>query len=166
MQPEHSEILAQLRAAFPAKPIQAEGAFDDRGAPNIDAESYKKQIDGKTWEDLNGAYLVMCPDALHCLGTRHIVAVLPVYLRSLVEEGAGSPAVYALLHLLTRRGPKKKPGNSRTSFAALIGALTPAQSAVIAVILRAFSAKYEGERLGFAAETALEDWKTYLPAGS
>ena len=166
MQPEHIEILEQLRAAFPAEPIQAEGAFRDGGI-YPDAEPYMKQIEGKTWEDLDGAYLVMRHDALSFLSTRHIVAVLPVYLRSLVEEGGWSHAAYTLLHLLTRRGPNGKPGNSRTRFAALVGVLTPAQCAVIAVILRTFATKYEGESLGLAAQTALDDhWKTYLPAGS
>ena len=164
---EHTEILEQLRAAFPARPIQAEDAFRDRGATYLDAQPYMKQIEVKTWEELDRAYLVLRHDALSFLDTRHIVAVLPVYLRSLVEEGARSHATYTVLNLLTRRGPKEKPGISRTRFAALVGALTPVQCAVIAVILRAFAAKYEGESLGFAAQTALEDhWKTYLPAGS
>ena len=167
MQPEHTKILEQLRAAFPAKPIQAEDAFRERGATYLDAQPYMKQIEGKTWEELDRAYLVMRHDALSFLGTRHIVAVLPVYLRSLVEEGSRSHATYTLLHLLTKRGPKKKPGISRLRFEALIGALTPAQRAVIAVILRAFAATHEDGSLGFAAQTAFEDhWKTYLPAGS
>jgi hypothetical protein len=167
MLPEHAKILDQLRTAFPAKPIQSEEAFRDRGATYADAQPYMKHLEGKTWEELDRAYLVMRHDALSFLGPRYIAAVLPVYLRSLVEEGAGSPAVYTLLHLLTKRGPQKKQGNSRTRFAALVGALTPEQCAAIAVILRAFAAKYEGERLGFAAQTALADqWKIYLPAGS
>lgn len=163
MQPDHAKILEQLHTAFPARPIHAQGAFRDLGAPNLDAQSYMKQIEGRTWEELDRPYLLRCHDALSVLGVPHIAAVLPVYLRSLMEDGAGSPAVYALLHLLTKRGAKQKPGISRTRFGALVGELTPAQCAVIAVVLRAFAVEVEGESLGFAAQAALEDWKTYLP---
>jgi hypothetical protein len=167
MQPDHTETIEQLRAAFPAKPIQSEGAFQERGAGFLDAATYKQQIEGKTWEELDPAYLVMHHDALSVLGTRHLVAVLPVYLRSLVEEGVESLAAYALLHALTRRGPKKKPGTSRSRFDELVDALTPAQRVVIATVLRAFAATDESGSLGFAAQAALEEhWKTYLPAGA
>lgn len=167
MQLDHTEIRDQLRAAFPAKRIQSEGAFRDWGTTYLDAQPYMKQIEGKTWEELNRAYLLIRCDALGFLGTSHLVAVLPVYLRSLVEEGGRSHAAETVLLLLTKPGPEKKTGIKLPRFEALIGALTPAQCAVIAVVLREFAAMGEGGSPGRRAEAALAaHWKTYLPAGS
>ena len=167
MQPDHTKILDQLRVAFPAKPIHAERAFSDWGATYLDAEPYMKQIEGKTWENLNRAYLITRADALGFLSTRQLVAVLPVYLRSIVEEGVWSQAADALLLLLTKPGPEKKTGIKLPRFEALLGALTPPQCVAIAAVLRAFAATDEEGSPGKAARAAIEaHWKTYLPAGS
>jgi hypothetical protein len=167
MQPDQTKLLDQLRAAFPATPIQSRGAFLDWGATYLDAEPYMNQIDGKTWEELDRTYLVMRSDALGFLGTRHLVAVLPVYLRSLLEEGVWSPAADTLMLLLTKPGPEKKAGIKLPRFEALAGALAPAQGAAIAAVLRAFAATDPGGSLGEAAHAALErHWQTYLRDGS
>jgi hypothetical protein len=167
MQPNQTKLLEHFRAAFPAKPIHSEGAFLDWGATYLDAELYMKQIDGKTWEELDRAYLVMRSDALGFLGTRHLVAVLPVYLRSLIEEGVWARAADTLILLLAKPGLEKKAGIKLPRFEALVGALTPAQCAVIAAVLRVFAATDQGGSLGETANVAFErHWQNYLQDGS
>lgn len=163
MQPEQSNLLEQLRAAFPLEPIRSAGAFDDWGTTYPDAEPYAEHLEGKTWEELDRAYLTARSDALSFLGTRHLVAVLPVYLRSLVEEGVWSPAADTLMLLLAKPEANKKTGIKLPRFEALIGALTPAQRRVIAAVLNAFATADQGGSLGEAARSTLErDWESYL----
>lgn len=167
MQLTNAKLSEQLRAAFPSKVIQSEGAFQGWGATYLDAEPYMKQIEGKTWEELDRSYLIMRSDALGFLGTRHLVAVLPVYLHSLIEEGVWSQGSETLMLLLTKPDPTKKTGIKPTRFKAFVGALTRAQCVVIAVLLRAFAATDERGSLGKAADVALERyWNTYLAPGS
>ncbi|HEX3483375.1 MAG TPA: hypothetical protein VHT91_50535 [Kofleriaceae bacterium] len=172
MQPDpltdHVQLIEQLRAAFPPEPIHAADAFSDWGVSYLDVEPYSKHIEGKTWEDLDRAYMITRSDALSFLGTKHLIAVFPVYLRSLVEDSVGSPSAETMIPLLTKPGPEKRTGIKLPRFQALVDALTPEQRTVIAKVLRAFAAKdeYEGEygSPGQAAITALErHWNTYLP---
>lgn len=167
MQPEHAHLLEQLRAAFPPEPIRAAGAFGDWGMTYLDVEPYSQHIEGKTWEELDRAYMITRSDALSFLGTRHLVAVFPVYLRSLLEDNIGSPSAETMIPLLTKPALEKKTGIKLPRFQALVDALTPAQRTVIAAVLRAFAARdeYEGDygSPGEAANAALERyWKTYL----
>jgi len=166
MQPEHAGLLKQLRVAFPPEPIRAAGAFSEWGVTYLDIEPYSQHIDGKTWEQLDRAYVITRSDAIGFLGTQHLIAVLPVYLRSLLEEGVWSVALYSVLSILTKPGPEKKTGIKLPRFQALVEALTPAQRTVIAAILRAFAATDEGGTPGTEACLAIESyWKPYLPDG-
>ena len=161
--PSQTALLEQLRAAFPAKPIQSAAAFRDWGATYPDGEQYVKQIEGKTWREVDRAQLVTRSDALGFLGTQQLVAVLPVYLRSLVEEGIWSHAADSLVLLLTRPSADQKTGMPLSRFEMLIAALTPAQRNVIAEVLRAFAAADEHGSPGKRAQVALErHWETYL----
>lgn len=170
MQPEHAlpllghtQLLEQVSLAFPPDPIRAAGAFDDWGTTYPDAEPYERQLDGKTWLELDRAYMEVREDALGFLGTRHLAAVLPVYLCSLIERGVWSPAAEMLMLLLTKPGPEKKTGVKLPRFEALVDTLTPAQREVIAVVLHAFAATNPGGSFEAAANTALERyWTTYL----
>lgn len=167
MQSTQVQLLEQLHAAFPATPIHAKGAFDDWGTTYLDAVPYMERIDGKTWQELDRAYVVMRSDALGFLGTRHLVAVLPVYLSSLIEQGVWSPAADTLMVLLAKPGPEKKTGLKLDRFEALVVALTPAQRAAIASVLSAFAAIDPDGSPGQAAHGAVEKhWKVYLPEGS
>jgi hypothetical protein len=163
MQPSETTLLEQLRTAFPAKPIQSAGAFHDWGATYPDGEQYAKQIEGKSWLEVDRAYLLTRSDALGFLGTRHLIAVLPVYLRSLVEEGVWSHAADSLVLLLTKPSADQKTGITLPRFEMLVDALTPAQRTAIAEVLRAFAATDEHGSPGKRAQVALERyWKTYL----
>ena len=167
MQEDQAQHLAQLRAAFPETPIDAKRAFDDWGTTYLDAEPYMERLDGKTWQELDRAYLVTRSDALGFLGTQFVVAVLPVYLSSLVEEGIWSPAVDTLLLLLTKPGPEKKVGLKLERFEALVAALTPMQRTVIAAVLSELAATDPDGSPGRAARDAVErHWKIYLSSRS
>ena len=167
MQPEHAAVLEQLQAAFPADPIGSTGAFDDFGATYPDAEPYAQHLEGKTWAQLDRSYIVTRSDALGFLGTRHVVAVLPVYLRALLEDGVWSPAGDTLILLLTKPDPGKRTGIKLPRFEALVSVLTAAQRAAIAAVLRAFAATDEEGSLGGRARDALEHhWNAYLPGRS
>jgi len=167
MLPEYATVLDQVRAAFPAEPIDAAGAFDEWGTTYPDAEPYAEQLEGKAWEQLDRQYTTTRADALGFLGTRHLVAVLPVYLRSLLEEGVWSASADTLILLLTKPDPGKKSGIKLPRFEALVNALTPVQRAAVAAVLQTFAATDEGGSLGDRANTALEHgWSAYLPAKS
>ena len=101
---DSNDFLVQLRAAFPATPIDAHDAFEQWGTTYPDAAAFAAQIAGQTWESLDRDYLVRNSDALGFLGTQTLVAVLPVYLRSLFEETVWSPATGTLLLILNPPG--------------------------------------------------------------
>ena len=165
MQPERDSFLEQLHAAFPSEPIRAAGAFDQWGTTYPDADAYIEQLDGKTWDQLDRAYVVRRSDALGFLGTKHLVAVLPVYLHAMVEEGVWSPATGMLTLILAKPLPGEDTGLGPTRFDALVEALTGEQRGAVASALRAFAEKDPDGSLGRAAHTALERyWKTYLQA--
>lgn len=167
MQLEKAKILDEIRAAFPATPIQADGAFSQWGTSYPDARPYREQLDGKTWEQLDRAFIVRRSDALGFLGTQHLVAALPVYLSALIEEGVWSPAAGMLTLILAKPVPGKDSGLGLARFGSLIEALTDAQRTVVAAVLRAFAETDEGGSLGDAAREALEGhWQLYLPAGT
>lgn len=165
--PGHTQLIEQLRTAFPPEPINPDGAFRDWGTTYLDVEPYQEHLDGESWENLDHSYLIQRYDALGFLGTRHLVAVLPVYLRSIIEQGVWSVASGTVIIILTKPGPEQKTGIKLPRFQAFVDALTAAQRTVIAEVLRAFAAVDEGGSPGMAASTALERyWKTYLPDGS
>ena len=162
--PDHVHLLEQLRAAFPPAPIPAEGAFSDWGMTYLDVEPYSEHLDGKTWEELDRTYALTREDAMSFLGTRHLVAVLPFYLRSLIEEGVWSIAAWTVIGALTKPKPDKKAGIKLPRFEAFVDALEPAQRSVIASILQAFAAADDGGSPGIAATAALESyWRPFLP---
>jgi hypothetical protein len=128
---------------------------------------YKEQLEGKSWEQLDREYIVRRSDALGFLGTRHLIAVLPVYLRSLVEDGVWSPAADMMMLVLTRPLPAKDTGLGAARFDDLVDALTDAQRSAVASALRAFGEQDPDGSLGEAAHEALEGyWNAYLPAGA
>lgn len=150
------EFVKQLRSAFPAERIDGEAAFGQWGGSYPDASEYAQAIDGKTWEELDTEYIVRRSDALGFLSTQQLVQVLPVYLRSLANDGVMSPALDAVLVMLT--GPTSKP--SRGRFAALVAALSRAQRKAIADTLRYIAEQDPDGSPGRAARSALDDvWK-------
>lgn len=156
-------LVEQLRRAFPCAPIQAGDAFEAWGTTYVDADPYKEHLEGKSWEQLDRAYLLRRSDALGFLGTEHLIAVLPVYLRSLIEEGGWSPAAGMVTLILTRPRGGKDSGLGHVRFDAFVQAMTEAQRSVVAGVLHAFAENHPEGALGEAARDAVEDyWKRFL----
>jgi hypothetical protein len=153
MQPTKADVLAQIRAAFPPEPIRLEGA----PAGDPDGDAYREYVEGKTWEQLDRAYVLPHASQLSFLDARHVAAVLPVYLRSLVEDGTRTAVPDTLLLVLNRKSQRR--------FEELAGALTAAQRAAVVAALEVFGAAESGQPAEAASE-ALERWKSYLAAGS
>ena len=155
-------LTARLQAAFPCEPIAAAGAFTSWGATYLDAEPYAAHLDGKSWEELDRAYLAQRWDALGFLSTRQLVAVLPAYLLSMLEHPFSNlPGMVA--SVLTEPSKERK-GLGKRRFAALVEALAEPQRAAIASALRQFTLEHPGED---SVRVALESfWDGYLPAGA
>ena len=153
MQSEQVDVLAQIRAAFPAAPIRFEGAL----AGGMDGGAYRTHVDGKTWEQLDRGYVLGRSDALSFLDPHHLALVLPVYLCSLVEDGTRTPVPDTLLLVLNRKSEQR--------FEEVFGALTPTQRAAVIAALDVFAATESG-RPSNAAREASERWKEHLSAGS
>ena len=163
MNPEDAKVIEQIRAAFPTEPIASEGAFAPWGNGYLDAEPYRHQLEGKAWDALDQAYIVRRSDALGFLGTRHLAAVLPVYLKALVEDGVWSPAAGMLTIILAKPTPTKDSGLGTERFDALVDELTLAQRTAVAATLRVLAEQDEGGSLGDAALSALDGyWTQYV----
>ena len=121
-----------LRSAFPPEPIDGSAAFAQWGGSYPDAAAYRNAIDGKTWQQVDRAYIIKRDDALGFLSTRELVQLLPVYLRSVMEEGLMSPALEAVLVKLTR----PKSGATQARYEALLAAISPAQRDAIVAALQ------------------------------
>lgn len=159
MPPTTADVLAQLRAAFPADPIAAAGAFTSWGATYLDAAPYAERLEGKPWDALDRDYLAVRADALGFLSTRQLAAVLPAYLRLMLERPASD--VPGMLMLILTRPDKQRKGLGKRRFTELIDALTPTQRAAIASALRRFAAEHPEDD---AARIPLESfWDVYLP---
>ena len=142
-----------LRAAFPAEVIHGSAAFAQWGGSYPDAAAFRKAIDGKTWEQLERSYIIKRDDALSFLSTRELVQLLPVYLRSVMEEGLMSPALEAVLVKLTR----PKSGVTRARYDALLAALSPAQRDAITAALQHLADQDPDGSIGRDARAAKSD---------
>jgi hypothetical protein len=159
MQSDRKGFIEQLRSAFPAEPIRGEAAFAQWGGSYPDATAYEQVVDGKTWEQLDRAYILRRNDSLGFLSTQQLVQILPVYLLSVVEDGVMSPALDAVLVKLTR--PTRGPGRKR--FDAFVAALDGAQRMAVSTALRFLTEEDPDGSPGRAALAALDDfWKEYL----
>lgn len=159
-------LLEAIAAAFPREPILARDAFSEWGTSYLDAADYRAQLEGKVWHELDRDYLVRRADALGFLGTRVLVAVLPIYLRAVVEDGARTDAAGMLTVILRKPGAIAGPDLGTERFEALVGAMTEAQRSVVARVLEAFVESYADSSPGARARATLESyWRAWLPVG-
>ena len=148
-----SQYEEALRAAFPAERIDGKAAFAQWGGSYPDAAEYRSAIDGKTWEQLDRVYIIKRDDALGFLSTRELVQLLPVYLRSVMEDGLMSPALEAVLVKLTR----PKSGATQARYEALLAAISPAQRDAIVAALQHLVDQDPDGSIGRDARTAKAD---------
>jgi hypothetical protein len=148
MQPTQADVLAQIRAAFPPEPLRFTHARTD----GLDGGAYREHVDGKTWEELDRTYVLSRSDVLSFLEPSDLIAVLPVYLRSLVEDGTNTPVPDTLLLVVNRKSEQR--------FEALIHAFTPAQRAAVIASLTYF-AEHEVGQPADAARAAIDRWTAH-----
>lgn len=157
---ENQAFESRLLVAFPAKPIVAAGAFSTWGATYLDAEPFAKQLDGRTWSQLDRAYLVKRWDALVFLSTRQLVAVLPAYLLAMLEQPyTNLPEM--LVSVLTKP-TKVHKGLGKRRFNALVQALDDRQRAAVADALQQYARAHQGDSSALVALDSF--WDAYLPA--
>lgn len=146
-----AKTVETIRQAFPQVVID----FAKATTGGLDGGEYRQHVDGKTWETVDSAYLVKRNDALSFLDAPHIVAVLPVYLTSLVVDGSRTSLPDTLLLVLSRK--------SEARFAELFDALTGGQRAAVIAALDAFAAKEDGS-LAESARAASVRWNNRISA--
>ena len=156
-------IIEQLRSAFPANEIDSRDAFVPWGATYLDGADYAKQLDGKSWNELDRSYLDRRSDALGFLSTKHLVAVLPAYLAQLVEGGLFSQVPDMLLLILTAPDSTKRDGLGAARFGKLTEALSESQRAAVAATLNRFAQEHPATAHANAAQVALDRyWLGFL----
>lgn len=139
---KHNPLLDELRQAFPPRPISAEGALDQRGRLYCDGVEYVRQLDGRTWEQLDPIFFARRSDGIDFLSDLHLAAALPLYLHLLVVFKPTSPVPETLLPMLTRPEPTDEPaklfGWQKRRFEGVAALLTDAQKRVVARSLQQF----------------------------
>ena len=148
MQPVNSDVIARIRTAFPAQNIQ----FDRALTGGLDGGEYRTQVHGKTWLELDRAYVLKRSDVLSFLEPADLISVLPVYLCSLVEDGTRTPVPDTLLLVLD---PDAEP-----RFAQIFAAMTPAQRDAVVAVLEFFAA-HESGKPGDMARAAVQQWRSH-----
>jgi len=151
---EDTLAIERIRAAFPAKAIDARDAFQSWGQTYLDARSYRDAIHGKSWDQLDSAYLAVRSDALGFLSTHTLVDVLPAYLRIMLELGTASE-VPGMLTLIVRAPDGEHPALGAARFSAFVEALLAQQRGVVAATLARFTQRFPGTLVGEAARCAL-----------
>jgi hypothetical protein len=153
---DEQELSARLRRAFPPTVIDGRDAFATWGRTYSDGDEYARHLEGKVWDALDRAYLDLRSDALGFLGTNHLAAVLPAYLRQLIEGDGVSQVPDILLLVLAKPGPKQGSPLGAKRFDAMVDALTMSQREVVAATLEQFAAMHPEDGQGFAAQLALD----------
>lgn len=143
-----SRASANIRAAFPATPINLKGA----NSGGLDGGTFGKEADSKTWVQLDAEFLGRRSDALSFLAPHHIAAVLPAYLTMLVERGTNTAVPDTLTLVLNRADTLR--------FSALFCALTESQRGALEDALDAFADMHPGPTAD-AAFAASRRWKSH-----
>jgi hypothetical protein len=140
MKDDAAVFFDELRAAFPNEKIVATGAFEQWGATYPDGVEYARHLDNKTWDQLDEQYFARRSDGLSFLGTHHLVAVLPAYLKLLFVLGPMSPVPETLLPMLVK--PDDTASKLGKRFDEMTRALSLRQRAIVAAALARFLAEY------------------------
>ncbi len=100
-----AQVRALIHAAFPPRPLD----FTHALTGSLDGGEYVAHVHGKTWLELDRAFMRRRPDPLSFLDPARIAAVLPVYLEILVDDRNAETLVpYTLIPLLTRARSKRR----------------------------------------------------------
>lgn len=161
------ELLAELRAVFPATPIDATSAWDDHGRLYCDVPEYNSILHGKTWEELDAVRFSRRADALFFLNDEVVAAVLPRAMYLTVTLGPMSDIGEAMwIAVLKNPRPTDKHLAryewERARFDGMVHNLTDAQRRAVALGIVEFGVRYPAYRNDV---NALLDryWRAFLP---
>lgn len=130
--------IKNLTKTFPPHPIDPVAAFGEWGGTYTDAEKFRQGVRGRSWTELETAFLERNHDALVFFGPASIADYLPAYLAALLRRDRELSALPSFLFgVLTR-------GKDTERFDARFARLTAAQLAAIARALAAFEVELEG----------------------
>lgn len=144
---EKVEFGARLRAAFPATPLNFDGALTG----GTDEGAFRNHVAGKTWTELDFELVVRRSDVLSFLAPKHLIGVLPVYLQAMVDWGGDTPVPDTLVLVLDREQEPR--------FDKIAKLLNDEQCAVVRDALELFAEGSSGQPAE-AARQAIESWRT------
>jgi hypothetical protein len=147
--------IDELRVAFPPRPLETASAFAEWGTTYLDSEKYRREAEGKRWDELSPRFLEFHHDALVFLGPAALVEVIPAYLAAALRRDPELDMLPTFLRSLLTRGADD------ARFDARFGRLTPAQRQAIARALEAWEASREGSHVQRSITEALDSyWRT------
>lgn len=111
---------------------------------------FRNAVDGKQWTELDQTLIGRRSDVLSFMEPKHFVAVLPAFLRSLVEDGTKTSAPDTLVLVLDR--------DSEPRFDKIAKHLNADQRAVVIEALELFATSTSGQPAE-AARHAIESWR-------
>lgn len=146
MPTERDEFGARLLAAFPAEALD----FTNALTGGTDDGEFRDAVAGRKWTELDQALIGRRSDVLSFLQPEYFVAVLPAFLRSLVDEGTSTSVPDTLLVVLDRA--------QESRFDKISARMTDPQRAVVAGALEKFAVGTTG-RQASAARHAINSWR-------
>jgi hypothetical protein len=132
MRSRNDEFGVRLRAAFPAEPLD----FNDALTGGTDGDKFRRAVDGRPWTELDPTLIGSRSDVLSFLEPTHFVAVLPAFLRSLVEEGTATGVPDTLMTVLDR--------GQEPRFDKIAARMTGEQRGLVGEALEIFAARATG----------------------
>jgi hypothetical protein len=130
--------IKNLTTAFPPHAIDPVATFSEWGGTYVDAEKFRQGVRGKTWPDLEPAFLEHHHDALVFFGPSSIADYLPAYLAALLRRDRELSALPSFLLGVLRRS------DDADRFGERFARLSSAQRLAIAHALVAAEAEAEG----------------------
>jgi hypothetical protein len=82
-----------LNREFPRYPIDPTDTFAEWGGTYVDASAFRIGVSGRTWTELDAAFLERYHDALVFLGPSSIPEYLPAYLAKFVQRNRALSAL-------------------------------------------------------------------------
>ncbi|HET9627517.1 MAG TPA: DUF6714 family protein [Kofleriaceae bacterium] len=150
--------IKNLAQAFPPHPLEPTTAFREWGGTYTDAERFRQGVRGRSWPELDAAFLERHHDALVFLGPSSIADYLPAYLATLLRRDRELSALPSFLWGVLTRGASAERFDER------FAQLTTAQRAAIATALAEHEHELEGtSRQEDVTEVLDSYWRSLIP---
>jgi hypothetical protein len=146
--------IDELRVAFPPRPLDVNGAFDEWGRTYLDVQQFQADANRKRWDELPTPFLEFHHNAPLHLGPPVSGDVLPAYLAAALRRDPGLDMLPSFLIDALTRG---LDGNDKR-FDAQFGSLTTAQRAAVARALDAWHGSVEDPKRQRSITDALNSY--------